>query len=119
MSVPDGLRDQDSVFGTTPYGSYVVEPGLIDAGCSVPISAVRASAGGQVSCAQDFCTANPQQCTFVRTGSTSVTVSNDEPDIPVTLLQSDGELDSGFYYLKGGNIQYGGLSLQVGMRFTF
>lgn len=119
VSVPDGLKDQDSVFLTTPYGAFVIKPGLIDAGCSVPISAVQASAGGQVTCAQDFCAANPQQCTFVRTGTNNVTVSNDEPEIPVTLLQSDGALDSGLYYLKGGNIQYGGLSLQVGMRFTF
>ncbi len=34
-------------------------------------------------------------------------------------MTPDGHLDYGFYYVKGGEIKYGGLSLQIGIRYTF
>ena len=31
----------------------------------------------------------------------------------------DGELDVGVYYVQGGEVNYGGISLQLGIRYTF
>ena len=31
----------------------------------------------------------------------------------------DGELDPGYYYAQGGEVDYGGLGVQIGARFTF
>jgi hypothetical protein len=31
----------------------------------------------------------------------------------------DGELDPGYYYVQGGTVDYGGLALQIGVRYTF
>jgi hypothetical protein len=46
------------------------------------------------------CRADPEDCTFV-------------------VGAFDGELDTGFYYAQGGTIDYDGLSVQIGIRYTF
>ena len=34
-------------------------------------------------------------------------------------LDGDGEVDSGFYYARGGELNYDGISAQIGVRYTF
>ena len=33
--------------------------------------------------------------------------------------QPDGQVDPGFYYVQGGTVEYGGVGLQIGVRYTF
>ncbi len=46
------------------------------------------------------CVADPTQCVFDPT-------------------QLDGIPDPGIYYIQGGEFDYGGVSFEIGMRYTF
>lgn len=89
-SVPATVVDVNSGIGQAEYGAVVlVEGGLVDAGRLVP-PANNPTAN---------CTVSPSACDFVR-----------EPD---------GVNDLGTYYLKGGDIKYGGAALLLGVKYTF
>lgn len=90
-SVPDQIAEQGDALATASYGAIqIVEGGLIDAGRLVP--APGAPSGTD-------CSVSPGSCVFE--------------------YQPDGTLDTGYYYLKGGAIRYGGVALQFGVRYTF
>ncbi len=73
------------------FGPYfLISGGLVDGGQLMP----RLEAPPNSNCA-----ISPQVCDFV--------------------LEPDGELDPGLYYAQGGPIKYGGVSLQIGVRYTF
>lgn len=91
ISVPSRRADQASAFAYSTYGPYEISSGgLIDAGRIIP----KRNAPPDTNCA-----ISPGNCTFV----------------PVP----DGRADPGFYYARGGSIDYGGVSIQLGFRVTF
>ncbi|HEX6852521.1 MAG TPA: outer membrane beta-barrel protein [Candidatus Polarisedimenticolaceae bacterium] len=90
-SVPNQTAEEGDELATASYGAIeIVEGGLVDAGRLVP--GPGAPAG--TDCAQD-------------------------PTICIFDYQPDGVRDTGYYYLKGGAIRYGGVALQFGVRYTF
>jgi len=98
-SVPNLTLDRDDPRANPAlYGAYFIqEGGLFDGGSIVPLS----TAGDIPQDEWDtFCASTPDQCEF----------SFDYPD---------GENDPGFYYVKGGTLEYGGWSWSVGFRYTF
>jgi hypothetical protein len=90
VPVPDRVEFQ-SVLTQEAFGPYtIVQGGLVDGGQLVP------SAGAPVG---TDCDVTPANCEWS--------------------FEPDGELDQGAYYVQGGRIKYGGISAQVGVRFTF
>lgn len=90
VPVPDRVEFQ-SVLVQEAFGPYsIVQGGLVDGGQLVP------SLGAPAGTDCDVSTAN---CEWS--------------------FEPDGELDRGAYYVQGGRIKYGGISAQVGVRFTF
>ncbi len=102
VSVPSGEFDLDSPEAATTYGTYFISPGLVDAGCLVPASAV-----GTVPCRPANNLGCDPQAPF---GNAAACKFQGTPD---------GTVDPGFYYVKGGEIKYGGFSLALGIRYTF
>jgi len=120
VSVPNGTQEVNSVYGTTDYGTFLIPApgGLIDGGCLVPTTMIVE--GAQVSCGQPLCTTEPQSCVFIRPGGLATNPEDRAgPKLHVNLPQSDGVPDPGYYYIQGGEIDYKGLSIQVGVRYTF
>lgn len=90
-SVPDTVADRGDPVATGTYGAILIsEGGLVDAGHFVP--AEGAPVG--TDCA-------------IQTGACIFTY------VP------DGVPDTGYYYMKGGSVRYGGVALQLGVRYTF
>ena len=91
LSVPQRTEDQNSSFATQLYGPlYLPNGGLIDGGRIAPLP--NAAPGTD-------CTDTPQFCAFT--------------------FQPDGVTDPGLYYVQGGTVKYGGVSFQLGLRYTF
>ena len=91
VSVPRGVVFADQIVGSSGAGAFTInQGGLIDGGRLAP------SPGEDPS---TDCAANPQQCEFV--------------------FEPDGVVDRGFYYAQGGSVEYSGISLQIGIRYTF
>lgn len=96
VPVPQVTDYVNSVVGQTTYGAVrITEGGLIDGG-SVQLRPVQGSPPG-VNCETD-----PDDC-----------------ELYFDLTQPDGVPDPGRYYVQGGAVDYGGVSLQIGVRYTF
>lgn len=92
IAVPNLVDFVSSAVGSQTFGPVrIVDGGLIDGGSFVP----EPGAPANTDC--------------------SVSTTNCEFDVTVP----DGVLDTGYYYVQGGSIDYGGFSGQVGVRFTF
>ena len=97
-AVPNRRDFIDSEFASPPtiYGPVTINTGgIVDAGGIVPTP--RAD-----SPEDSDCEANPQLC-----------------DFPFVIGATDGEIDPGDYYIQGGEFAYDGLSILVGVRYTF
>ena len=91
LTVPQRTEDENSAFATQSYGPMdLPNGGLIDGGRIAPLP--TAAPGTD-------CAVTPQFCAFS--------------------FQPDGVTDPGLYYVQGGTVKYGGVSLQVGLRYTF
>jgi len=92
VAVPERVDFIDSEIATTEYGGFSIPMGgLVDGGMLVPAFGVNPS---------HDCGIDPSQCIF-------------------DLTQPDGVPDPGIYYIQGGDFEYGGVSLQLGIRYTF
>jgi len=92
VAVPERVDFTDSEFATTVYGGFhIPNGGLIDCGTLVPNFGVNPT---------HDCGADPSLCIL-------------DP----TLF--DGLPDPGIYYIQGGEFEYGGVSVEVGLRYTF
>jgi outer membrane protein W len=92
VSVPQLNDFVDSPAANQQYGAVqVTSGGLIDGGSLVPLVGQPANTD---------CQANPTACFF-------------DPTAP------DGEVDTGFYYVKGGDLKLQSLMVQFGFRYTF
>jgi hypothetical protein len=81
------------------FGPFLITSGgLVDGGSLQP--EVGSSFNPDTDDPTEFCAESPGQCEFV-------------------VGAQDGQLDTGLYYVQGGEIKYGGASLQVGIRYTF
>jgi hypothetical protein len=97
--VPNGTVDQGTPgsFASGYGGWYIPDGGLVDAGTLVPEDPTEVPSG---MTDYEYCYGQAQTaCEFV-----------EEPD---------GLPDPGTYYIKGGDIKYGGFHLGFGVRFTF
>ena len=93
LTVPQRTEHVDTVFALQSYGPYYLPAeALVDAGQIGPLP----GAPPNTDCSSP---ANAGVCGFV--------------------FQPDGVPDPGLYYVQGGTIKYGGISLQVGVRYTF
>lgn len=93
ITVPQRTEDEDSIFAVQSYGPYYVpEVGLVDGGRIAPLPNAPPSTDCSLS-------SNAAFCGFA--------------------FEPDGVPDPGMYYVQGGTIKYGGLSLQLGIRYTF
>lgn len=91
VSVPNFTDFAGTDLATQAFGGVLInQGGLIDGG------RVGDPFDDQVDCSGPL---PPASCTF--------------------LLEPDGELDTGIYYVQGGNIDYGGVGLQFGFRYSF
>jgi len=92
IPVPQLQDFEDSEFATMTYGAIqVVNGGLLDGGSLQP----RGTAPPNTDCDVD-----PGDCEFI-------------------VGEFDGETDTGAYYAQGGSVSYDGLSVQIGVRYTF
>jgi len=92
VPVPERVDFDDSQFAFIEYGGYhIPNGGLVDGGMLVPAFGVDPN---------HDCVADSSQCNFDPT-------------------QPDGVPDPGIYYIQGGEFDYGGVSFEVGMRYTF
>jgi len=90
VAVPEFTTYIDSPLATEVYGAInVTQGGLVDGGSLVPPPTMPG-----IDCSVD-----PTDCIY-----------SEEPD---------GERDTGRYYTQGGSVDYGGISLQIGFRYTF
>jgi hypothetical protein len=93
LTVPQRTEDDDSPFATQAYGPYYLpDSGLIDGGRIAPLPGAPPDTDCSLS-------VNASLCGFV--------------------FQPDGVTDPGEYYVQGGTVKYGGVSLQIGLRYTF
>lgn len=91
VSVPNLTDSENSVAANQLYGPIrVSRGGLIDGGSLQP---------DEFAPPGTDCSTDPGNCSFQ--------------------LIPDGELDLGFYYVKGGKVKYDAVSIQIGMRYTF
>ncbi len=118
ISVPNRLAKLGSIYETQTYGPmYIEQGGLVDGGLLVHPDVFQNAASSPGVCL----IGDPQrsQCVFLLNGEMAAYNEKNkdvEGFVPVT---PDGELDPGYYYVKGGSIRYSGTSLQVGIRYTF
>ncbi len=92
VSVPDVVDFDDSPAAFTEYGGYHIPVGgLVDGGMLVPAFGVNPN---------HDCVADTSQCVF-------------------DVTQPDGIPDPGIYYIQGGEFEYGGVKIELGMRYTF
>jgi hypothetical protein len=92
IPVPQLQDFDDSEFATGIYGPVVViNGGILDGGSLQPRPTAPANTD---------CDADPGDCQFI-------------------VGEFDGELDRGNYYAQGGAVSYDGLSMQIGVRYTF
>ena len=92
VAVPELVDFIDSESATTAYGGILIRGGgLVDGGMLVP--AVGAPPATN-------CSIDSTDCVF-------------------DLTQPDGVADPGIYYIQGGEFEYGGISFQLGIRYTF
>lgn len=91
ITVPNRTEDENSSFANQSYGPmYLPNTGLIDGGRIAPLPTAPPSTD---------CAVTPGACAFT--------------------FQPDGVTDPGEYYVQGGTVKYGGVSFQVGIRYTF
>jgi opacity protein-like surface antigen len=91
-AVPNQTAFDDSPLASEAYGAITVtRGGVIDGGSLQPDPLIDPDAN---------CDVEPQKCDFV-----------------VGAL--DGEVDPGIYYVQGGEIDFDGLAVDFGFRFTF
>jgi len=130
VSVPDTtVLYSDPAANPLNYGPYVLPyDGIFDGGRLVP-SEELVRAGLEVDEWQSWCIDPSRQsddCFFstdpiprdplVETDEWSA-YCGASPDACFSPL--DGETDPGYYYVKGGEIDYGGFSISLGVRYTF
>jgi hypothetical protein len=90
ISVPAGRILETDPLANQPFGPILIsEGGLVDIGRLVPLDAFPNA----------HCEIEPTQCKLV--------------------AQPDGQPDPGYYYIQGGQLKYDGVSLLVGVRYTF
>jgi|GEM_PF-3070237 len=93
LTVPQRTEHIDTAFALQAYGPfYLPAEGLVDAGHIGPLPGSPPT----TDCSNP---ANFRLCGFV--------------------FEPDGDTDPGMYYVQGGTIKYGGVSLQIGVRYTF
>jgi outer membrane protein W len=98
LAVPNGVLFEDSVefrdlLVSQGMGAYLIQAGgIVDGGRSAPI------AGAPIN----------TDCSLIENNS-----------LCEFIFEPDGELDVGVYYVQGGEVNYGGISLQLGLRYTF
>jgi hypothetical protein len=81
-----------------PYGPVEINSGgLIDGGRLVPNPDVGTLPPGTTPA--QYCAEQPSNCRF--------------DAVP------DGVVDPGYYYAQGGKLNYGGIGILLGVRFTF
>jgi len=91
IAVPNFTDYEGTELTTQDFGPVLITSGgLIDGGYLGDPFDPSVNCGGAIP---------PQSCIFIR-----------EPD---------GQLDKGHYYVQGGTIDYGGVGLQFGVRYTF
>lgn len=98
ISVPNRRESINSEFGVARYGPWEVPfgaGGIIDGGRLVPGEGVDTEGLPD----DEFCAANLSDCDFV--------------------FAPDGIPDPGYYYVKGGELKYGGISIEIGIKYTF
>ncbi len=98
ISLPRGRVEETdplSILAGAVYGPVqIVQGGVLDGGRLVP------SDSAPVGFTEVQCATQPSFCVF-------------------DLGNTDGNADPGFYYVHGGPVKYGGVSFQVGIRYTF
>lgn len=110
VAVPNLIDYETAPAAFNSYGAVLItDGGLIDGGQLITAPNPGDGPGG-VNCitdplnqaCQDFCSLFPQRCraTF-------------DPTRP------DGNPDTGFYYIQGGEVSYDAFSAQIGVRYTF
>lgn len=96
--VPSRQALDNSAFASLPYGPVEInEGGLIDGGRLVPSPDVGPLPPGTTPA--QYCAEQPSNCRF--------------DAVP------DGVVDPGYYYVQGGKLNYGGIGILMGVRFTF
>jgi hypothetical protein len=96
IPVPQWQDYLDSPIASETFGAVMITTGgLVDGG-----SLQYRPAEGESP--DTNCELNPENCELFF-----------DPDSP------DGVVDPGFYYSQGGSVDYGGLALQIGVRYTF
>jgi opacity protein-like surface antigen len=96
VPVPQWTDYVDSPAATKTYGAIqITSGGLLDGG-SIQLRPAEGESP------DTDCVANPQDC---------------EQYFDKTM--PDGLVDPGFYYAQGGSLDYGGIALQFGIRYTF
>jgi len=110
IAVPQLVDYVDSPAASASYGAIqITEGGLVDGGQAVIVPVAGDGPPG-ISCVNEpfltecvnFCSQFPQRCE-----------SRFDPTRP------DGQRDVGFYYVQGGDVKLGGISFQIGVRYTF
>jgi hypothetical protein len=92
VPVPELVDYIDSEAATSAYGGIrIFDGGLVDGGALVP---------NEGESPTHDCVADSSRCFFDSTAR-------------------DGIPDPGIYYIQGGEFDYGGVSVQIGMRYTF
>ena len=92
VAVPELVDFIDSEFATMAYGGFhIPNGGLVDGGMLIP---------GFGAPPNTDCNTDSVDCVF-------------------DLTQPDGIPDPGIYYIQGGEFEYGGISIQLGVRYTF
>jgi hypothetical protein len=92
VGVPDRVDFDDSPAAFKDYGGiHIPVGGLVDGGMLVPAFGVNPN---------HDCVADSSQCVFDAT-------------------QPDGIPDPGIYYIQGGEFDYGGVKIELGIRYTF
>jgi hypothetical protein len=125
VSVPNGEFDLLSPEGQAIYGTYDVQAGLWDGGCFVRTDAITQEAfvcvpPAEIGTVCQQLDPRDPDCILRFPGPNQV-ANPDDPGQPLTLHldSTDGVPDAGKYYVRGGDIRYGGPSVHLGVRFTF
>jgi len=126
ISVPNGEFDLQSPEGQAIYGTYDIRAGLWDGGCFVRSDAVTQEAfvcvpPDQIATVCQSLDPRAPDCQLRFPGPNQVPNPTDPTGQPITLQlnSTDGAPDAGKYYVRGGDIRYGGPSVHLGVRFTF
>jgi len=96
VPVPQLTDYEDSVAATTIYGAMQISTGGLLDGGSIQLRPAEGEPP-DTDCVED-----PHDCERFF-----------DPTMP------DGVVDPGYYYVQGGSLDYGGIALQFGVRYTF